>query len=668
MRVSRSLTIKQMAMVSAVTMLFVFIFCVILLFHSVQQNRYNTASQLESIARSVREPLSASILKGDIPEAESILKRIQPAGIVSRADVVLPNQFQALRMSFIPERPVPMMVMRLFELPVQISLPLYSLERPANPQPLAYLVLQADSYRMYKFVMSWVATLVTTYLLLTLMLSVALTWCINRLIVHPLRRIARELNDLSPQEHMGHQLPLPRLHHDDEIGMLVRSYNINQQRVLRQQEELSNNATRFPVSDLPNKAFLMALLEQTVARQQTTALMVIACETLQDTAGVLKESQREMLLLTLVEKVKSVLAPRMVLTQVSGYDLVVIAHGVKEPWHAITLGQQVLTVINERLPIQGIQLRPSASIGIAMYYGGLTAEQLYRRAFSAAFTARRKGKNQIQFFDPEQMEKAQQRLTEESDILTAMDNRQFALWLQPQVNLRTGEVTSAEALLRMQQPDGTWELPEGMIERIESCGLMVTVGYWVLEESCRQLAAWQQRGITLPLSVNLSALQLMHPTMVPEMLELIHRYRILPHTLILEVTESRCIDNPDDAVAILRPLRNAGIRIALDDFGMGYSGLRQLQRMKTLPVDVLKIDKTFVEGLPEDCSLVQAIIQMAHSLKLHVIAEGIETDAQREWLAAAGVESGQGFLFDRAVPSDIFEQRYLADAGNNAKV
>ncbi|HAV1826813.1 biofilm formation regulator HmsP [Enterobacter hormaechei] len=668
MRVSRSLTIKQMAMVSAVTMLFVFIFCVILLFHSVQQNRYNTASQLESIARSVREPLSASILKGDIPEAESILKRIQPAGIVSRADVVLPNQFQALRMSFIPERPVPMMVMRLFELPVQISLPLYSLERPANPQPLAYLVLQADSYRMYKFVMSWVATLVTAYLLLTLMLSVALTWCINRLIVHPLRRIARELNDLSPQEHMGHQLPLPRLHHDDEIGMLVRSYNINQQRVLRQQEELSSNATRFPVSDLPNKAFLMALLEQTVARQQTTALMVIACETLQDTAGVLKESQREMLLLTLVEKVKSVLAPRMVLTQVSGYDLVVIAHGVKEPWHAITLGQQVLTVINERLPIQGIQLRPSASIGIAMYYGGLTAEQLYRRAFSAAFTARRKGKNQIQFFDPEQMEKAQQRLTEESDILTAMDNRQFALWLQPQVNLRTGEVTSAEALLRMQQPDGTWELPEGMIERIESCGLMVTVGYWVLEESCRQLAAWQQRGITLPLSVNLSALQLMHPTMVPEMLELIHRYRIQPHTLILEVTESRCIDNPDDAVAILKPLRNAGIRIALDDFGMGYSGLRQLQHMKTLPVDVLKIDKTFVEGLPEDCSLVQAIIQMAHSLNLHVIAEGIETDAQRDWLAAAGVESGQGFLFDRAVPTDIFEQRYLSDAGNNAKV
>ena len=659
MRVSRSLTIKQMAMVTAVTMVFVFVFCVILLFHAIQQNRYNTATQLESIARSIREPLSAAILKGDIPQAESIIKSIKPAGVVSQADVVLPNQFQALRMNFIPERPVPVMVKRLFEMPVQISLPVYSLQRPANPQPLAYLVLQSDSWRMYKFVISWVSTLVTTYLLLTLMLTVALTWCINRLIVHPLRKIARELDTLSPQQQVGHQLPVPRLHHDDEIGMLIRSYNLNQQRMMRQHEELNHNATRFAVSDLPNKAFLMALLEQAVKRQQTFALMVVACETLQDTAGVLKESQREMVLLTLVEKLKSVLSPPMVLTQVSAYDFVIIANGVKEPWHAITLGQQVLTVMNERLPVQGIQLRPSASIGIAMFNVNLTAEQLFRRAFSAAFTARQKGKNQIQFFEPEQMEKAQQRLSEENDILTALDHNHFAIWLQPQVELHTGKVKSAEALLRMRQADGSWELPEGLIDRIENCGLMVTVGQWVLEESCRVLSAWQSRGVMMPLSVNLSALQLMHPNMVPELLELIKRYRIQPDTLILEVTESRRIDDPNEAVAILRPLRNAGVRIALDDFGMGYAGLRQLQHMKALPVDVLKIDKAFVDGLPDDSSMVEAIIQMAHSLKLEIIAEGIETEAQRSWLANAGVECGQGYLFAKAVPHDIFESRYL---------
>lgn len=649
-------------MVAAVVLVFVFIFCTVLLFHLVQQNRYNTATQLESIARSVREPLSAAILKADIPEAETILARIQPAGVVSRADVVLPNQFQALRMSFIPERSVPVTVTRLFELPVQISLPVYSLERPANPQPLAYLVLQADSFRMYKFVMSTLSTLVTIYLLLSLMLTVAITWCMNRLIVHPLRKIARELNDIPPQELTGHQLALPRLHHDDEIGMLVRSYNLNQQIAQRHSIEQNDHAMRFPVSELPNKAFLMGLLEQVVTRQQTTALMIVTCETLRDTAGVLKETQREILLLTLVEKLKSVLAPRMVLTQVSGFDFAIIAHGVKEPWHAITLGQQVLTVINERLPIESIQLRPSCSIGVAMFYGDLTAEALYGRAVSAAFTARRKGKNQIQFFDPAQMEAAQQRLTEESDILNALDNHQFAIWLQPQVEMFSGKVLSAEALLRVQQPDGSWELPEGLIDRIESCGLMVTVGYWVLEESCRQLSAWQERGVMMPLSVNLSALQLMHPNMVSDLLELLSRYRIQPDTLILEVTESRRIDDPHAAVAILRPLRSAGVRIALDDFGMGYAGLRQLQHMKSLPVDILKIDKMFVEGLPEDDSMVTAIILMARSLNLKMIAEGVETEAQRDWLAQAGVDVAQGFLFARAVPPDVFEERYLKNA------
>lgn len=647
-------------MVASVVLVFIFVFCSVLLFHLVQQNRYNTATQLESIARSIREPLSSAILKGDIPEAESILASIKPAGVVSRADVVLPNQFQALRKSFIPERPVPVMITRLFELPVQISLGVYSLERPANPQPIAYLVLQADSFRMYKFIMSMLSTLVTIYLLLSLMLTVAISWCINRLILHPLRNIARELNALAPQDVLGHQLALPQLHHDDEIGLLVRSYNLNQQSVKRMYEEQSENAMRFPVSDLPNKALLMEMLEQTLARKQTTALMIITCETLRDTVGVLKEAQREILLLTLVERLRSVLSPRMVLAQVSGYDFAVIANGVQEPWHAITLGQQVLTVMSERLPIERIQLRPHCSIGVAMFRGDLNAEQLYARAISAAFTARHKGKNQIQFFDPQQMEAAQQRLTEESDILNALENHQFALWLQPQVEVNSGKILSAEVLLRLQQPDGTWELPDGLIERIESCGLMISVGQWVLEESCRLLSAWQERGIMLPLSVNLSALQLMHPTMVADMLELLTRYRIQPGTLILEVTESRHIDDPNAAVAILRPLRNAGVLVALDDFGMGYAGLRQLQHMKSLPVDVLKIDKMFIDGLPEDSSMIAAIIMMAQSLNLQIIAEGVETEAQRDWLATAGVGIVQGFLFDRPMPLESFELRYLS--------
>lgn len=659
MRVSRSLTIKQMAMVAGVSMAFVLVFCSILLFHFVQQSRFITATQLESIARSVREPLSAAILKADIPEAEAILGRIQPAGIVSRADVVLPNQFQALRMRFIPERPVPVMVTRVFELPVQISLPIYSLERPANPQPIAYLVLQADSWQTYKFVMSVLSTLVTAYFLLVLILTVAITWCINRLIVRPLRKLARELNDVAPQDRLGHQLTLPRLHHDDEIGLLVRSYNRNQQTLLRQHDELTLQSTRFPVSELPNKAFLMALLEQTVARPQSSALLVIACETLQDTAGVLKETQREILLLTLVEKLRGIIPPRMVLAQISGYDFAILAHGMSEPWHAVTLSKQVLTVINERLPLQGIQLRPCASVGIAMFNGELSAEQLYRRAFSAAIAARHKGKNQIEFFDPAQMEKAQRRLMEEHDILTALDNHQFAIWLQPQVDAASGEVRGAEVLLRQRQPDGSWSLPTDLIERIEACGLMVPVGYWVMEEACRQLAAWQSLGIMLPLSVNVSLLQLLHHDRGTEMLTLLDRYRIAPGTLVLEITESRHLDDPQTVVSLLRPLREAGVRIALDDFGMGYAGLRQLQHMKSLPVDILKIDKAFIDMLPEDTSMVPAIIQLARGLNLRIVAEGVEKEAQYHWLQAAGVDVVQGFLFGCALSQEAFMTQFL---------
>lgn len=485
MRVSRSLTIKQMAMVSAVSVLFIFIFIVVQLFHFVQQSRYDTASQMEKIAHSVRLPLSAAILKADIPQAESILNQIQPSGIISRADVVLPNQFQALRQSFAPERPIPMWIARLFELPVQISLPLYSLERPANPQPLAYLVLQADSWRMYKFIISTISTLLTTYLLLALILSVAISWSINRLIVHPLRKIARELDSLNPNDAASHQLTLPPLHHDDEIGMLVRSYNRNQQM-------------------------------------------------------------------------------------------------------------------------------------------------------------------------------SQRHLTQEHDLLAALDNQQFAIWLQPQVNMRTKEVVSAEVLLRMQQPDGSWALPDGLIERIEDCGLMFTIGNWVLEEACRVLAGWQSQGITMPLSVNLSAQQLLHESMGSSLLELLARYRIQPGLLILEVTESHRIDDPKKAVSVLRPLRKAGVRIALDDFGMGYASLRHLHHLKALPVDALKLDKSFVDGLPEDHAMAGVIIGMAKTLGLKLVAEGVENQEQCDWLLNEGVTIAQGYLFSRALTLKEFDTQCLS--------
>ena len=667
LRVSRSLTIKQMAMVSAVSVVFIFVFVVTLLFHFAQSNRYHTAMQMESVARSVRQPLSAAILKADIPEAEAILQQIKPAGIIGRADVVLPNQFQALRVRFLPERPVPMMIARIFELPVQISLPLYSLERPANPQPLAYLVLQADSWRVYKYLLHLLSTLLTAWLLLSLILSVAISWCVNRLIVHPLRDIARELNDLGAEKVLFHQLKLPRLHKDDEIALLVRSYNRNQQTLVRLQEETTALSTHSPVTGLPNRALLMSTLEQVVASGKTTALVFIACETLQDATAVLSEDDRNAVLLAVAERMRSVISSRMTLAQVSHYDFAIVAHGVKEPGHALTLAQQLLAVLNEKLPVGDVSLRPTASIGIALFQRDLSAQDLYRRAVAAAFSARRKGKNQVLFFDPEQVAEAQRRLTAESDILTALENHHYAVWLQPQVDMQRGAVTGAEVLLRQQREDGSWTLPEGLIDTIEASGLMVVVGNWVLEESCRLLASWQSRGNMTPLSVNLSALQLLHRETAHGLLERLRHYRIAPGTLVLEVTESRHIDDPEAAASLLRPLRDAGVRIALDDFGMGYASLRQLHHMKAVPVDCLKIDKNFIDGLPEDSAMAAGIISLAKSLNLSVVAEGVETEAQRDWLLAQGVTLAQGYLFGKAVTPQAFEALYFPSAAAEKK-
>ena len=549
MRVSRSLTIKQMAMVAVVSMFFVLIFCVILLFHFLQQNRYNTATQLESIARSVREPLSAAILKADIPEAEAIIKQIKPAGVVSRADVMLPNQFQALRMRFIPERPVPVTITRMFELPIQISLPIYSLERPVNPQPLAYLVLQADSYRVYKFVISTLSTLVTAYLLLTLMLTVALTWCINRLVMHPLRKIARELDEIPPQALPGHQLPLPRHHKDDEIGRIVRSYNRNQQQLQHQQEESHAQSVRFPVSELPNKAVLLALLEQAVTADARAALLIISSDTLRDTAGVLHEDQREVLLLTLVEKLKSVLSPGMLLAQLNISDFALFAPAIQQPWQAMKLSKQVLTVINERVPLKGIQLRPHANLGVAMTGSTHSAQALMQQAISALAAAQRNGKNQIHFFDAQQREAAQRWLSQEADILSALEQQRFALWLQPLRAQPDSEVLSARALLRLRKSDNNEVADAELFAQIKACGLTGKVCDWMLEEACHLLADWQARGITLPLAVALPAEALLQQANVAGVAERLRHYDLPPQSLRLDLCERQLFSAKDEVVS-----------------------------------------------------------------------------------------------------------------------
>ena len=664
MRVSRSLTIKQMATVSAVAMVTISIFIVIQLFHFVQQRRIDYAQQMENIAHTVRQPLSEAVLKGDIPQAEHILNTLKPAGILSRADVVLPNAFQALHADFVPDKPVPLFVARLFELPVQITLPLYSVERTGLPKPIAYLVLQADSSRVYQFLLSTLSTMITTYLLLALILSVAISWCINRLIVHPLRNLSRDLQELPPQAILTHKLDLPQNHRDDEIGMLIRSYNRNQQVLESIHDEMSRMTTHFAVTDLPNRALFLALLDQHIShrhRRQPWGLMVIRIETLQEANGVLSDEQRDTLMLTLVEKIRSTVDDHTLLAQTGPSDFALLMKRAHNPFRAMRLARNLMIRINQPVNLHQLQLRPNASIGLALHDDDLvSASEQLDRATSAMMSARHQGKNQVLFFDPALTERAQKRLTQEHDILQGLQDDQFALYLQPQINMETGELAGAEALLRMRMPDGSYGLSEEFIASAEEIGVISAIGRWVFEEACRILAAWQKQGINIPLSVNISAVQLRDASMVTHLQGLLERHRIAAGNFVLEITETAQIGDAEQAIQLLRSLQQTGVAVALDDFGMGYSNLNYLHQFKALPVNKLKMDRSFVAALPDDDTMVRIVAAIADIIHLDVIAEGVETEEQRDWLLARGITIGQGYLYAEALPLPIFNQRWLS--------
>jgi EAL domain-containing protein (putative c-di-GMP-specific phosphodiesterase class I) len=246
----------------------------------------------------------------------------------------------------------------------------------------------------------------------------------------------------------------------------------------------------------------------------------------------------------------------------------------------------------------------------------------------------------------------------EQELQTALERGELRLYFQPSVDLESGQVVGAEALLRWKHPQRGLIVPDQFLSVAEETGLIVPLGEWVVGETCRQLAEWQARPETahLRLSLNLSARELTHPDVVSKVLECVRESGIDPHALTIEVTESTAMADGDTGFRALRDLSGEGIRVAIDDFGTGYSSLEQLRRM---PVDIVKVDRSFVTGMAADSTdreLVAAVVGMGRALKLSVVAEGIETPEQVEALRELGCDTGQGFLFARPLPADAMDE------------
>ncbi len=321
------------------------------------------------------------------------------------------------------------------------------------------------------------------------------------------------------------------------------------------------------------------------------------------------------------------------------------------------IGEKVLTALKRPFNLQGFEYYCSASIGISLFRNNeIGMDDLFRHADTAMYLAKTSGRNTLRFFDPDMQAALEARTTLEADLRHALPHQQFKLFFQIQMNAANQPI-GAEALLRWRHPRRGLVSPLDFIPLAEDTGLILPIGLWVLETACAQIKAWEANplAVGLQLAVNVSARQFHQPDFVEQVREILKKTGADPTRLKLELTESVVLSNINDAVAKMHDLKEVGVYFSMDDFGTGYSSLSYLTQ---LPLDQLKIDLSFVRNIgikPTDAVIVQTIINMGNSLGMEVIAEGVETEAQRDFLERNGCHAYQGYLFSKPVPIGEFE-------------
>jgi EAL domain-containing protein (putative c-di-GMP-specific phosphodiesterase class I) len=339
-----------------------------------------------------------------------------------------------------------------------------------------------------------------------------------------------------------------------------------------------------------------------------------------------------------------------------GDEFVILLSEITLPEHAATSAKKILLSLNARHSIGGQDLHIDGSIGISVYpEDGEDAETLIKNADTAMYHAKEHGRNNFQFFTTEMNLRAVERQSLEGSLRRAIEREEFLLHYQPKVNLDTGEITGVEALIRWQQPERGLVPPSQFVPVAEDCGLIIQIGRWVLHEACRQARAWQDAGLPLlPLAVNVSAVEFRDEGFVEGLRAILSETGLEARYLELELTEGVLMEHAESTASVLKQLKMMGVHLVVDDFGTGYSSLSYLQQF---PIDVLKIDQSFVHRITadlDDSPIVSAIIDMGKNLKQRVIAEGIETQEQLAFLQAHHCAEGQGYLFSQPLAAAQF--------------
>lgn len=424
--------------------------------------------------------------------------------------------------------------------------------------------------------------------------------------------------------------------------------------------ELAQLALQDTLTRLPNRILLEDRLDQAISKADREgthfALMFMDLDGFKAINDAYGHDVGDKLLVAVTQRLLLLLKGQFTLARIGGDEFVLLAEG-EGPDDAASLANSLVRAIDSPFNLDPYELMVTLSIGIAFYpHDGKTERELMFNADAAMYHTKHMGRNGYHFFQPSMNTLAQTHLQLMNDLWMAIERNELRLLYQPKFHAPAGPLLGFEALLRWQHPKQGLLTPDLFLPLAEKTGLIIPIGNWVINEACRQLREWHlQEHQDWSMAVNLSTLQFEQPSLVKTVLDCLERHQVPPEMLILEVTETTAMSNPDESVRVLTELTNAGVKASIDDFGTGYSSLLYLKR---LPACELKIDRAFVKelsGESEDATIVSAIVALAKTLNLKVVAEGVETEAQQTFLTELGCNTLQGYLLGKPASAQTIE-------------
>ncbi|WP_338920460.1 EAL domain-containing protein [Pseudomonas silesiensis] len=484
------------------------------------------------------------------------------------------------------------------------------------------------------------------------------------LLTKPLSRIIEHLTEINPDRPSAHKIPQLKGHEKNELGLWINTANQLLESIERNthlRHEAENSLLRMAQYDfltgLPNRQQLQQQLDKIlVDAGKLQRRVAVLCVGLDDFKGINEQfsyQTGDQLLLALADRLRAHSGRLGALARLGGDQFALVQADIEQPYEAAELAQSILDDLEAAFALDHQEIRLRATIGITLFpEDGNSTEKLLQKAEQTMTLAKTRSRNRYQFYIASVDTEMRRRRELEKDLRDALARNQFFLVYQPQISYRDHRVVGVEALIRWQHPEHGLVPPDLFIPLAEQNGTIIAIGEWVLDQSCKQLRDWHDQGFAdLRMAVNLSTVQLHHAELPRVVNNLLQMYRLPPRSLELEVTETGLMEDISTAAQHLLSLRRSGALIAIDDFGTGYSSLSYL---KSLPLDKIKIDKSFVQDLlddDDDATIVRAIIQLGKSLGMQVIAEGVETAEQEAYIISEGCHEGQGYLYSKPLPA-----------------